>query len=248
MKLQRMLRQARRLQHAPPQQPHGAELGECREHVLRRRECHAHRAHQMHIVQPLEAAHEPHGISQHRAEFLRIGGALFVPQAPVGFHVRAHVAAVRQFRGLLRVRHGEGHIQPLRIDRLLGNQIGQRHGAAALDPEGDGVQVNALQHPRQLVRREPQPTRGRRIVAHQHEARRAIRKIVQRLGIGARRVGMIHALEQGPRRLVGPRHPRSRDLPVERFEPDPVCGPGDELFLECSALQHGLDAPHPVLT
>ena len=83
----------------------------------------------------------------------------------------------------------------------------------------------------------------------EREPGRAVFEIVQRLGIGRRRIGMVDALDDRPRRAgCAPRHRlRVRLAVVERLDGEPVIGPGDEPLVERRALEHAFDQLAPLL-
>ena len=247
MKAQGRIGKPRRLQHAPPQQADGAELGKCGEHVLVRRQGDADRPHEVHVVEVLERAQRGHGGCQRGAQLLCLGGALLVPAAAIGLHVGAGVAAPGELRRIGRIGERERDVEALGVDGLRGDQFGQRHGGAALDAQRHGMEVHALQHARQPRGIDSISARRGPVLRHQHQAGGAIGKVVERQFIGARRVRVVDALMKGPRHLGGPRRAGAGQLAVKRFEPDPVGRRMDQLFLEGGALQHRLDALHPVV-
>ena len=83
----------------------------------------------------------------------------------------------------------------------------------------------------------------------QGEAGRAILEIVQRLGIGRGRIGMIEALHDPPggARRAADNGPRVGLAAVERLDGEPVIGLGDELLVERRALEHALHQLAPLL-
>jgi hypothetical protein len=113
-----------------------------------------------------------------------------------------------------------------------------------------GVEVNAFEHPR-----ERPFARGKTVAVgadgageSEEEAVRAVLEVVQRLGIGLRRIGVIDALHEGPRRSR--RTPgdglRLRLALVERLDRDRVVGLGDEAAVEWRALEDVLHQLAPL--
>ena len=245
MQPERRIRQPRCLQHAPPEQAHGAELGERGEDVLVCRKRDADRADEVNVIQRFKFAQRGDGRRQRGAKFLRVGCALFMPAAAIGLHVGAGIAASRQFRRIGSRGEGEGDIEPLGVDRFPGDEFGKRQGCTALDAQRHGVKVHALQHPREAGRINAIATRGSGSLRDQHEAGSAIGKVVECQFIGAPGVRVVDTLEQRPRHLRGPRRAGGGELAIDRLQPDAIRRGADQLLLETGTLQHRLDALHP---
>jgi hypothetical protein len=81
------------------------------------------------------------------------------------------------------------------------------------------------------------------------EGGRAVLEIVQRLGIGCGRVGMIDALHDPPGRAGGApgNRPCVRLAAVKRLDGQTVIGLGDEPGVEGRALEHAFDQPAPLV-
>ena len=81
---------------------------------------------------------------------------------------------------------------------------------------------------------------------YQREAGRAIFKIVKRLRVGCRRVGMIDALDNLPR-LRRPSGDRlgARRARIKRLDAQAVISPADQPLVEISALERGIDQLAP---
>ena len=150
MELQRRIGKARRLQYPPPQQPHGAELRERCEHVLVCSQRDADGPCKMHVVQALERAERGDRRGQRGPQFLCLRRTLFMPAAAIGLHVGARIAKPGQFRRLCGIGQREGHIEPLGVDGLRGDEFRQRHRRGPLDLDRHRMKMDALQHARQL--------------------------------------------------------------------------------------------------
>ena len=233
------------MQHAGPEQPHGAELRQSREHVLARGESHADGADEISIVEAVEPAQVAHGLPQHGAQLFRIGRTGLVPVASVGIEERTDEAAAGQRLGSLRILQAKAEIQPFGVQRLAFDKLRQGQGAAALEPQGDGMQVNVMQDAGQGIHVQSEaPCRGT-LPRHQRQSGCAIGEVIERLEIGLVWVGMVGALADGPGLRERPSGARPGLLSVERLQPESIRRGVDQARFEAVALENRLHALHP---
>ena len=218
------------------------------------------------------------GDGEHVGEFLRLRAAGIVDHAAVGGRewpakslrrqigndgvedrrerVPGQRAAAGHGRGADRIE-AEADVGRRRVDAAMFDQGGdQRAGVlrlrAQIEIERDaGIEMHVREHARdrRFRRVEPVAIGADRTGEHQRKPGRAVLQIVQRLGVGGCRIGMIDALHDRPGRArgaSGDRHRASR-AGVERVDRETVIGLGDEPSLERRALEHAVDQLAPLL-
>src|SRR5262249_37991583 len=114
-----------------------------------------------------------------------------------------------------------------------------------------GVQLKALERARNrcFARRKTVAVSANRSSEDHSEAGRTVFEVVQRLGIGRGRIGMIDALRDRPRRSwrAGGNGPGLCASPVERLDGYAVIGLGDEPLVERRTLEHARHQLAPLL-
>ena len=218
------------------------------------------------------------GGGERNAELLRLRRAGIVEDAAVAFEQDAGQAEREEMRQRLRHRglerldrhaqpaaagqdrrrvDAERYAEPGRIDAALSHQRHQPVDAGAarrmhVEPDVDAVERDVVQRDRQRFRlcRQPIAECVRRALENQRQAGRALVDVVERLPVGAVRVGIVDALRDDPRRQrIGPHGARqgAGRTRRQRLDADAVIRARHQRFLERAVAERLFGERTPLL-